>query len=209
VFFGEPGNYSWTCPAGVFDLVNFEVAGGLYFSNPDSYEFATAYALYAASTSSPGGSSSDFFTYNQAGSYSDSVLGQFNSGGTGERNISFTPIINYWNPVTSLGTTVLEDSVTYRIRGVASTFSGPWSNRTNQPARGINEGWYISFDVFVPGSSGNGTASSALGWTAAGATAPNQQTVIVLPFLTVTPGQTYNIIVGSPGGYVVLQFEQS
>lgn len=200
-------NGSWTCPAGVFYLVTLEVAGGMYSSTPDQWVYTSNIpGFYSGISFREAGSPSGFFTYDVAGAQADSVLASMN-GSTADRTVAIFPYFNYLNPNTNGYFTDFE-FFQYRIRGVASRASGPWDNRAGQPVRGIGDGWYIGAEVFYPGFSSNGTQSSAFGYTAAGGTSPGEQNVIVQYYVSVTPGQTYNIEVGGEGGYVVLQFSQ-
>lgn len=197
----------WTCPAGVYYVVNLEVAGGMYYSTPDSWVYQSdIVGFYSATGFSQSGSPSAFFAYYQAGAAADSILSQMNSS-TADRTVTIAPNYNYYNPNTN-GYYNESDFLSYRIRGTASRASGPWDNRSGNPVQGINQGWYIGVEVFSPGSSGNGTSSSALGYTAAGGTSPGQQNVNVQSYVSVTPGQQYYIDVGYEGGYVVIQYVQ-
>jgi len=198
----------WTCPAGVYTLITLEVAGGMYYSTPTQWIYTSnIVAFYSATSYAQAGSPGAFYAYYQAGAYADSILSQFNSG-SGERTVTYSPNYNYYNPNTG-GYWNEGDFVSYRVRGTAARASGPWDNRSGDPVRGIGSGWYIGVEVEYPGSSGNGTSSSAFGYSAAGGTSPGQQNVNVQYYVSVTPGQQYYIDVGYEGGYVVLQFQQS
>lgn len=209
VFFSSD---SWTAPSGVTELIQLEVAGGMYSTTPDQWIYTSGgsnFGFYSQTGTDQAGSISGFYTYEQAGAQADSVLASVNSGGTGDRNVVFFPVTSYYNPNTGGYYTDFMDPVSLRVRGVATRASGPWDNRSGNPVRGIGNGWYFGVEVFYPGSSSNGTPSSAFGYTAAGATSPGQQTVLVPSYVPVNPGQNYSITVGEAGGYVVLRFYQS
>jgi hypothetical protein len=202
---------SWTAPSGVTLLIDLEVAGGMYSTTPDQWNYVTGgnnFAFYSQIGTAQTGSISAYYTYEQAGAVADAALADINSGGTGDRIAVFDQRRNFYNPNTG-GYYDVADFVSLRVRGVATRASGPWDNRSGQPVRGIGSGWYFGVEVFYPGFSSDGTPSSAFGYTAAGATSPGQQTVILRNYVPVTPGQTYNITVGETGGYVVLRFYQS
>jgi len=204
-FFGS--NY-WTCPAGVYYLVNLTVYGGMYSTTPDQWIYTTnIYGFYSQTGYAEAGSPSAFYAYYQAGAAADSILSQMNSGGTGDRTVTIAPNTSYYNTNTN-GYYNFSDFQSYRIRGVASRASGPWDNRSGDPVRGIGNGWYIGVEVFYPGSSSNGAPSSAFGYTAAGGTSPGQQFVTTASYVSVTPGQQYYIDVGATDGSVTLQYVQ-
>jgi hypothetical protein len=180
----------------------------MYYSTGNQWVYTSnIVGFYSATGFAQAGSPGAFFAYYQAGAAADSVLASMNSGGTGERDVTIAPNYNYYNPNTN-GYYNEGDFASYRIRGTASRASGPWDNRSGNPVQGINDGWYIGVEVLYPGSSGNGTSSSALGYTAAGGTSPGQQNVNVQSYVSVTPGQQYYIDVGYEGGYVVIQYVQ-
>ena len=145
-------------------------------------------------------------------SYSNLVLRNFNSGGTGDRSVLYEPIGLYWNPSTNGYYWNFESAVTLRINGVAERLFGPWDNNSPALVGGPTQPpteWSIVVQVFQPGSSGPGTSSSAFGSTAAGTTSAGQPQVIVgSAAVSVTPGQQYNIEVGGASGYVTFQFSQ-
>jgi hypothetical protein len=205
----------WTAPAGVSSIQGLQVAGGLYFDDPGGFAYDNTGSIYAArytpSYDSPG--SSDGLTYNSVATYAGLVLSSFNSGGTGDRTVTYDPVGLYWNPSTNGYYWGFESSVTLRINGVAERLFGPWDNRSNALVGGPTQPpteWSIAVQVFQPGSSGPGGPSSAFGYTAAGTTSAGQPQVISgASFVSVTPGQQYNIEVGGASGYVQFQFSQS
>lgn len=155
------------------------------------------------------GSPSAFFTYEQAGTLADNNLATFNSGGTGERDVTFSFYESRNNPINNTFDVLFSPFESYRVRGVAVRASGPWDNRSGQPVRNVSEGWYIGVEVYYPGSSSNGDSSFAFNYSAAGGTSPGQQIVNIQYYVPVTPGQTYAINVGATGGYVTFDFNQS
>lgn len=205
----------WTAPAGVSTVISLEVAGGLYFDDPGYFAYDNTGSIYAArytgSYDEPG--SSDGLSYNNVATYAGLVLSSFNSGGTGDRTVTYDPISLGWNPSTGGYFWNFESSVTLRINGVAERLLGPWDNRSSALVGGPTQPpteWSIAVQVFQPGSSGPGTQSSALGYTAAGTTSAGQpQNKTVVYYVSVTPGQQYYIEVGGASGYVTLQFNQS
>lgn len=201
---------SWTCPAGVYYVVNLEVYGGMYSTTPDQWIFTTGnfnFAVYSAQGTTDPGSQSSAYTYSQIGALSDSALTSLNIGAPAERDASFLQIYNYYNPNTGGFYNGLQ-TYSQRIRGTAVRASGPWDNRSDEIVRGVGTGWYFGVEVFYPGLSYDGTQSSAFGYTAAGGTSPGQQNVTTASYVPVVPGQTYNIQVGTLNGAVTLQFVQ-
>lgn len=203
-------NDYWTCPAGVYYVVNLEVYGGVYSTTPDQWIYTAGgnnFVFYSQEGTAQAGSVSAFYTYEQAGNVADAALASINSGGTGDRVAVFDQRRNFYNPNTG-GYYDVADFVSLRVRGVATRASGPWDNRSGQPVRGIGNGWYFGVEVFYPGSTANGTPSSALGYSAAGGTSPGQQFVTTASYVPVTPGQQYFIEVGTENGVVVIQYVQ-
>ena len=205
----------WTAPAGVSTILNLQVAGGLYSFSEGYFTYESGYNIYGASYTGSFdlvGSPSDFYTFAQAGAYADSILAQFNSGGTGDRIISYDALQLYWNSSTG-GFWVIFNSNTYRINGVAERTLGPWDNRTNSPVGGPTQPpvqWGIGVQIYNEGGAFPGSPSSAFGRTAAGTTSEAQpQNITSASSVSVTPGQQYNIEVGSVSGYVTFQFSQS
>ena len=203
---------TWTAPSGVTVIQNLQVAGGLYFDDPGGFgEQTIPVATYTGSYDSPG--SSDGLSYVNVASYSNAVLRNFNSGGTGDRSVTYDPIALYWNPSTNGYYWNFEPAVTLRINSVAFRSSGPWDNNSTALVGGPTQpptSWNIGVAVFIP-SEGEvpGTPSSAFGYTAAGTTSAGQPQVISgASSVSVTPGQQYNIQVGGSSGYVTFQFSQ-
>ena len=208
---------SWTAPSGVSVISSLGVYGGQYQEIPGQFAYTTGVILpvYSAFTlsGSPGPTSViTSYTYDQSGSYAEGVLSQLNSGGTGERDISYNRLNLAYNPNLSPPTIRywydLSFSSVITIRGVASRASGPWDNRSGQIANGINTGWFIGVEVYSPPSTTNGDPSSAFGYTAPGGTQGDPSPSVGASVVSVTPGQTYTITVGQPGGAVQFQFVQ-
>ena len=204
----------WTAPAGVSTIINLQVAGGLYSFSEGFFINDNTGSIYAArytpSFDSPG--SSDGLSYNNVTTYAGLVLSNFNSGGTGDRSVTYEPISLYWNPSTNGYYWNFEGAVTLRINGVAERLFGPWDNRSSALVGGPTQPpteWSIAVQVFQEGGEFPGGQSSAFGRTAAGTTSSGQPQVIVsASSVSVTPGQQYNIQVGSVSGYVTFQFSQ-
>jgi hypothetical protein len=196
----------------VTSISNINIAGGRYQEIPGQFAYTTGVILpvYSAFTSSgspvvpPSGTAViDYYTYDQAGSYANGVLSQLNSGGTGEREIAYNRLELYYNPNLSPANRYWYDlsfSGPITIRGVASQASGPWDNRSGQIANGINTGWFVGVEVYSPPTTQNGTPSSAFGFTVQGGTVSNPTPDGFFGSISVTPGQVYQITVGSPSG---------
>jgi hypothetical protein len=203
----------WTAPAGVSTILNLQVAGGLYSFSDGFFQGEIIYAAqYNPSTDNTGSIGS--FTYAQVGAYADTVLAAFNTSSPAsilpDRIVSFSSLQLLWNPTTSV---YYYDYVpqSYRVQGEAFP-GGAWYNRTNQIVGGPSTpptDWSMSVAVYTPGGAFLGGPSSAFGRTAAGTTSEAQPQVIVgASSVSVTPGQQYNIEVGSVSGYVTFQFSQ-
>jgi hypothetical protein len=203
----------------VSQITSLLIGGGNFTEIPGQFAYTTGviapvYSVFYSTGQAPGPTSViTSYTYDQAGSYANGVLSQLNSGGTGERDISYNRLNLAYNPNLSPPTIRywydLSFSGVITIRGVASQASGPWDNRSGQIANGINSGWFIGVEVYSPPSTTNGDPSSAFGYTVQGGTQNNPSPIENFGTLSVTPGQTYNINVGGPqGGFVQFQFVQ-
>jgi hypothetical protein len=190
---------TWTAPSGVTSISSINISGGRFQEVPGQFLYTTNIFAFAHFVSTANNRNDPPYTFNTAGGYADSILAQFNSGGTGERTVNFTQIVNYYNPSTTLTSTFFQFP-TYTVRGIASRASGPWDNRTNTPLDFNTTQWYIGVDVYYPPTSQDGTPSSAFGFTVQGGTQNNPTPDGFFGSISVTPGQTYQIIVGSPSG---------
>lgn len=205
---------SWTAPSGVTSITNVYISGGLFVSLPERFVYIEPNVVTASSRPYVEGGQIGPYTYAAAGSYADSVLAQLNSGSPADRIVSYRrlfiyddttlppPAIKYWSQI--------EDTVTsYRIRGAVSRAFGPWDNRSNEIVFvGGNPGWYVGLEFYVPPETFDGTPSTAFGYSAAGGTAGTPAQELYFSTLSVTPGQIYNIGVGTSNGYVQFQFNQ-
>jgi len=201
----------WTAPSGVTTIQNLQVAGGLYGSSEGSFGFSEVNIASYFPDNATGGLPPGSLTYAQVGAYVESVLATINSSSS-DRSVTFEPLTIVWGP--TLGYRYLYGAVeARRVIGQGSPSDGPWYNRSGNIVGGSgvpNIDWNIVIDVFFPGTASNGTQSSAFGRTAAGTTSAGQPQVIVsASSVSVTPGQQYNIEVGSASGYVQFQFNQS
>jgi hypothetical protein len=201
----------WTAPSGVTTIQNLQVAGGLYGSSEGSFGSSEVNVASYFPDDASIGLTPGSLTYAQVGAYVDSVLATINSSSS-DRSVSFEPLTIVWGP--TLGYRYLYGAVeTFRVIGQGFPSGGPWNNRSGNIVGGSgvpNIDWTIVVDRFFPGTASNGTQSSAFGRTAAGTTSSGQPQVIVsASSVSVTPGQQYNIEVGSVSGYVQFQFNQS
>jgi len=202
------GSGSWTAPPGVFQISDLFIAGGQSRTTQGQYSYTANIIAFAHYVSTANNRNDPPYTFRTAGDYADSILAQFNSGGTGERTVNFTQIINYYNPATTLTSTFFQ-LPTYTVRGIASRSSGPWDNRTDTPLDFNTTQWYIGVEVYYPPETTNGDPSSAFGYTVQGGTPANPDPIQFFGTNAVTPGQTYNINVGGPqGGFVEFKFVQ-
>lgn len=198
---------SWTCPAGVFYIVNLEVYGGMYSSTPGQWVSSGSILFVVAPGTTQAGNPASFWTYEGVNNYVNATLANLNSGGYGERTVSFVKVNNYYNSITGGYYNEYESVTNANIRGQAYLSSGPGDNRTSEIVQ-PTQIWTISYEIYIPPETSNGTPSSAFGYTAAGGTSPDQQFVTTASYVPVTPGQTYSIQVGTSGGSVILQFVQ-
>lgn len=201
---------SWTVPVGVNQLVSVALTGGAYSESGGGWIYTTGggnFAFYSQEGTSQAGSVDAFYTYSQAGSVADSALADINSGGTGDRIATWNRIRNYYNPNTG-GFYDEATFVSERVRGTAVPASGPWDNRSSAQVRGIGSGWYFGIEVYYPPTGGDGTPSSAFGFSVAGGTASTSPGSATYTNVNVSGGATYTIEVGSSGGSVVVQFYQ-
>jgi hypothetical protein len=200
----------------VSTILNLQVAGGTFTQTPEEWVyfsslFGVVLSRQSGSPIQPGDDPVSY-TYAQAESFADAQLASYNSGGSGARDVNFTNLElvgfpasppQYWSSINGYAST--------RVRGVLTATSGPWDNRSGQIANGLQPAvfWYIGGETFFPATTTNGTPSSAFGFTAAGTTSAFQPQVITsASSVSVTPGQQYNIEVGSESGYVQFQFSQ-
>ncbi len=213
VVFNSSG--SWTAPAGVSTILNLQVAGGLYSFSDGFFQQEQVYAAVYNRRDDTAGSIGSF-TFAQVGAYADGVLAQFNTSSPAsilpDRTVSFSTLDLHFNPVTSQNYFEYQPQ-SYRVIGEAFISGGAWYNRSNEIVGGPNippQDWALSVAVYTPGGAFNGSPSSAFGFTAAGTTSAGQPQVVVgSSVVSVTPGQTYQIEVGSVSGYVQFQFNQA
>jgi hypothetical protein len=147
------------------------------------------------------------FTYAEANTYVNNLISNLNSGGTGDRSISFTIINNNYNPSTGGFFNTFEIQDTIQIRGEVVLQSGPAFNQTNEIVYPF-QSWFIAYDRYFPPEDVDGTPSSAFGFTAPGGTQGDPSPSVFASLVFVTPGQTYTIVVGTAGGAVQFQFDQ-
>jgi hypothetical protein len=188
-------------------ISSLEIFGGAFTTTVGVFAYTTNIFAFAHFVSTANNRSDPPYTFRTAGDYADSILAQFTSGGTGERTVNFTQIVNYYNPDTTLTSTFLQFP-TYTVRGIASRASGPWDNRTNTPLDFNTAQWSIGVEVYYPPTPQDGTPSSAFGFSAPGGTEGNPQPSTSVASVAVNPGQTYTITVGSVSGVVQFQFTQ-
>lgn len=194
VTFNASGN--WTAPAFVTRVENVQGRG----SNGSAQTSAIGYVEGASATywASGSGNTPGVFTWTSMNNFLNSARDQINGGGaSGTVAIPtlqqyaassysfFTVQVPYTNPIA--GTAVIED------------VSGSWGTSGNVTASGERRIRYT-----YPVAATNGTSSTALGKTFAGgiggpATTSDQGSA------TVTPGNTYPIVV-APGGFVTISY---
>jgi hypothetical protein len=205
----------WTAPAGVSTILNLQVAGGLYSFSEGFFQGGQVFAAVYNRRDDDAGSIGAF-TFAQVGAYADSVLAQFNTSSPAsllpDRTVSFSTLDLHFNPVTSQYYYEYQPQ-TYRVQGEAFISGGAWYNRSNEIVGGPNippQDWALSIAIYTEGGAFPGSPSSAFGRTAAGTTSAGQpQNITSASSVSVTPGQQYNIEVGSSSGYVTFQFSQS
>jgi hypothetical protein len=201
----------------VTSISNINIAGGQYQVAPAQfiYQVDAIIPIFSIITQSvlpnppPPGTTVDSYSYADAGAWGDGILSIANSGGTGDREISF-PGLLLFETTSGVAPRYWITAVTYalRIRGLATITFGPWNNRSNEIANGLNVKWQIGAEVYYPATTTNGTPSSAFGFSAPGGTEGTPQPSTFVASVAVNPGQTYTITVGSPSGQVNFQFTQ-
>ena len=210
VGFNFPGTYSWTAPAGVTNLTALGVKGGTNATIPGQYVRTGRSPLTMSGNTAQPGSPLTAFTFAEANTYVNNLISNLNSGGTGERSISFVIIYNYYNSDTGGFFNGFEIQNTIQIRGEVVLQSGPAFNQTNEIVYPF-QSWFIAFDQYIPPQDLTGEPSSAFGYTSLGGATPEEVYRVNVP---VVPGQTYTITVGGPSndpqlaGYVYFQFIQ-
>jgi hypothetical protein len=147
------------------------------------------------------------FTFAEANTYVNNFIASANSGGTGDRSISYLILTNNYNSSTGGFFNIFSQVGPIQIRGEVVLQSGPAFNQTNEIVYPF-QNWFIAHDQYFPPESSPGTASSAFGFTVPGSTVPNQQNLEFYNNVPVTPGQQYFIQVGTANGYVILEFVQ-
>jgi hypothetical protein len=192
----------------VTSISNINIAGGQFGEVPGQFLYTSLVAI----ASLPGqlGTVIPQVDYNYAGGQADGELARLNSGGTGERETALIPQFYYYEVNANRFAVAFQNVQPLTIRGVASRFSGPWDNRSADSIR--NSGapilWQIGVDVYYPPTVTDGTPSSAFGFTVQGGTQNNPTPSASFGGVSVTPGQTYSITVGSAFGQVNFQFVQ-
>ena len=201
---------SWTAPAGVSSISNLGVFGGQFITTAGVWlnTVAVATPVYSATGTSQAGSPSAFYTYAQVGAIGDALFAQINAGAPAERSFSYTQVVTLYNPNTGGYYNNDQPSGTITTRGFAYIGGGAWDNRSNAPVQGIGNGWFIGGEKYFPPEPQDGTPSSAFGFTAPGGTQGDPSPSVGASFVSVTPGQTYTIVVGQAGGAVTFQFVQ-
>jgi hypothetical protein len=184
----------------VSQITNLGIYGGQYGQSPGFFQYTSNIAaVLSQQTSATSGTFNLPYTYAQAGNYADNRLSEFNSGGTGEREVGYPQLLLLENPSLPFATRYFSVDTFVGpliIRGVASRSAGPWDNRSGQIANGIGNGWYIGVELYYPPETVNGTPSSAFGFSAPGGTQANPSPSTFVGSVAVTPGQTYTIVVG-------------
>ena len=191
---------SWTAPSGVTSISNINIAGGRYVVSGgiSIYDPFLTIAISTTRGTEQPGSPTAFYTYAQAGALGDSVIAQLNAGAPAERFFSNAALRNVYNQNTGGFYNEYEPANTGFIRGFVSPAQGPWDNRTNEISLGNGQSWVIGGERYFPPSETNGTPSSAFGFTVEGGTEGNPSPNGFFGSISVIPGQTYQIIVGTP-----------
>jgi len=154
------------------------------------------------------GSPSAFYTYAQVGAIGDALFAQINAGAPAERSFSYAQIVSLYNPNTGGYYNNDQPSGTVITRGYPYISSGAWDNRSNAPVQGLGNGWFIGGEKYFPPEPQDGTPSSAFGFSTPGGTQADPSPVTSVASFAVTPGQVYQITVGSVSGQVNFQFIQ-
>ena len=179
------------------------------------YEFYLANAFTSTRGTEQPGSLSNAYTYAQAGAIGDALLARINAGAPAQRTFSYEGLRNVYNPDTGRWYNQADPPfTTITTQGYAAITQGPWDNRSNEILTGNGQGWYIGGDRYIPPVTENGTPSSAFGFTVQGGTENDPTPSQSFGSVSVTPGQTYQIIVGDASGIflssgqVNFQFDQ-
>jgi hypothetical protein len=163
------------------------------------YEFYFANAFTSTQGTEQPGSLSNAYTYAQAGAIGDALLARINAGAPAQRTFSYEGLRNVYNPDTGRWYNQADPPfTTITTQGYAAITQGPWDNRSNEILTGNGQGWYIGGNRYFPSDFQYGTPSSAFGFTVEGGTPGNPSPNGFFGSISVTPGQTYQIIVGTP-----------
>ena len=195
---------TWVAPAGVSLVTTASGYGeagdpggaGWYYGN------AGFFAYSYESTASPG-SVFNTPTYDQVTGYAQASLADVNSS-SADRNVTFFPVLYYYNPNTNGTTVVYDNPQTKRVRGLGAATSGPWGNTSGQPVLGIGNGWYFAIEQYFEYGPTTGAAATALGLTFPGGDGGAPATT-TYNNVSVTPGASYFVSIPS-GGSVTLQY---
>jgi hypothetical protein len=147
------------------------------------------------------------FTFAEGNTYVNNFIASANSGGTGERSISYLILTNNYNSNTGGFFNIYNQVGPIQIRGEVVLQSGPAFNQTNEIVYPF-QNWFIAHDQYFPPENVDGTPSSAFGSSVQGGTQADPSPSTFVGSVAVTPGQTYNIVVGTVGGAVTFQFDQ-
>lgn len=201
-FFNNGG--SWTAPAGVTNLTSLYVVGGTDGMTAAQYvRTGNSYLLVQDNPAQPG-SPLTAFTFAEANTYVNNFIANANSGGTGDRSISYLILTNNYNSNTGGFFNIFNQVGPIQIRGEVVLQSGPAFNQTNEIVYPF-QNWFIAHDQYFPPEFVAGGPSSAFGYTAQGGAPPQEISQANVP---VVPGQTYNIQVSPSSGLVQFQFIQ-
>jgi hypothetical protein len=185
----------------VTSISNINIAGGRYTETPEriAYEFYLANAFTSTRGTLQPGSLSGAYTFAQVGAIADALLARINAGAPAVRTFSYEGIRNNYNSDTGgFYNEVDPPFTTITTEGYAAATQGPWDNRSNDITFGTGQGWYIGGNRYFPPATENGTPSSAFGFTVQGGTEGNPSPNGFFGSISVIPGQTYQIIVGTP-----------
>lgn len=198
-------NSTWVAPAGVSLVTTASGYGAPGETVPGSWSGGLVnggFVAYSYENTNFPGSPSNTPTYAEVTSTANATLASINSS-SADRTVSYTVIVYDYNPNTD-GTSVSYFTTSYRARGLASAWIGPWDNTSNNLVKGVGNGWYIQIERYYEGYTTQGASSTAIGRTFPGGDGGPAGTTTYTN-VSVTPGTSYSIVVPS-GGSVTLQY---
>lgn len=207
---------TWTAPSSVSVVQTLTGRGG---SSVADYPSSGSFASYSVSKFGSTGPATSAFDWTTLNGFANGAVSTLGIVGYGPSNFLYRYWLYYYSNSGTLGIVGNSEVANYSgvyFLGSASknAFNGPGTSGTIDTtgwSAGTGKGYTV--DAAYQAAGGAGSASSALGQTFSGApyannypnSGSNAASVSTFTNVSVTPGQTYAITVGS-GGYVTLSY---